>query len=50
MDDIDEEVSEALKWNSIIADGVIMVSCDDNEVDIRGKLKSALSKKYSMIT
>ena len=49
-DDADDEDDEHhLKWNSIIANGMIMAEEDDREENIRRKLKKSLVKKFEII-
>ena len=49
-DDADDEDDEHhLKWNSIIANGMIMAEEDDREENIRKKLKESLVKKFEII-
>ena len=49
MDHDEDEPSDTLKWDSIIADGVVMLVENDSETIIRQKITSALSKKYPLM-
>ena len=46
--DDDDENSETIKWDSILADGILMVQEDNTEKEMRFKIKDALSKKYPL--
>jgi hypothetical protein len=45
----DDEVEHTLKWDSVIANGIIMAEEDDNEANIRKKLKDSLVNKFEVI-
>ena len=38
-----------LKWDSIIADGIVMLQEEDEENDIRDAIQKSLQKKYALI-
>ena len=48
-DDNVDEVEHTLKWDSVIANGIIMAEEDDNEANIRKKLKDSLVNKFEVM-
>ena len=48
--DEDSERQDKLKWDSEIADGIVLISEDSSEKETRGKIRDALIKKFSLIS
>lgn len=45
-----DEDSQHLKWDSIIAEGMIMLSDDEKEITVRECIKDSLSKKFPLLS
>ena len=48
-DDDEEEEPHSLKWDSVIAEGMLILNEDDDEVSVRKKVSFALGNKFSLL-
>lgn len=44
-----KEVQENMKWDSVIANGMLLLNESDNEEAIRESIKESLKRKFPMI-
>ena len=49
-DDMEEAKVHHLKWDSVIASGVLLLEEGDDELTIRKAVKEALRAKFSLLT